>query len=298
MMPASARAEPRGYPGRRSSRLNCHRAGLAAIEFVMALTVILFLLVALMWIGRVAVNSVQASVAARHDAWTRRPQAQPRSFDFTDLEGGRVHGAATAPVSVSPLFDGWILPRAEQTIVGGSWDHRRERLSHSPNRRLYPVLLRNTLASGAAGLTDLEGAMASFAGRVTAGIGNDQMAEAVRHDEESRRGAEEQIRQQLKQQQAQANEAWNQEIEKSIRDINAQKDSERQKVAKIDRDLADIDRAISEHAATEPKDDRHRERMRHLERQRENLRQQRREPAERIRKLEELEADARGQTIR
>lgn len=295
MTPTSARAGSRDGRSARARRPTCVRAGLAAIEFVMALTVILFLLVALVWIGRVAANTVKATVAARHQAWTRRPQAQPRSFDFTDLEGGRVQGEATAPVRVSPLFDGLILPRAEQTISGGSWDHRRERLARSPNRQLYPVLLQSTLATGAAGLAEVEGLLASFADQVTDGLENDREAEAFRRDEELRRREQERIRQRQEAEQARANERWNQEFDKTIREIGAQRDIERQKVDRIDREIAELGRAISEHAATEPKDAGHRERLKQLEKQREDLRQQRREPAERIRRLEELESEARRQ---
>lgn len=271
------------------------RTGLAAIEFVMALTVILFLLVALLWIGRVAVNSVQATVAARHEAWNRRPQAQPRSFDFTDLEGGRVRGAATVPVSVSPLFDGMILPRAEQTIIGGSWDHRRERLSRSPNRQLYPVLLRNALASGAGGLADVGGLLAAFADNVTGGLENDREAEVFRQDQEKQQREQQQIRQRQAEAEAQAKEKWNQELENTIRKIKAETDLEREKVTIFDRELMELDRAITEHAAATPQDQVHRAEMERLEELRGKRRLERRDVAERIRKLEALEAEGRRQ---
>jgi hypothetical protein len=277
----------------RARRPTRRRAGLAAIEFVMALTVILFLLVALVWIGRVAANTVQATVAARHEAWTRRPQAQPRSFDFTDLEGGRVQGAATAPVHVSPLFDGMILPHSDQTIIGGSWDHRRERLSRSPNRRLYPVLLRAVLASGATDLADLEGLLGSLANQVTDSIAEEIAGNELLQEIEQLRETFEDLVQQAKEKINEVKEQMQEKIAAIIRRFEEARDRARLAVTAIDRELEALDRRIKELAAIEPQDAAHRTEAEQLERQQKDRQRERRDADERLRTLDALLEKAR-----
>jgi hypothetical protein len=269
------------------------RTGLAAIEFVMALTVILLLLVALLWIGQVAANTVGAAVEARHDAWTRRPRARPRSFDFTDLEGGRVQGTATVPVRVSPLFDGLILPRAEQIITAGSWDHRVERFERSPNRRLYPVLLRTALASEAADMADVDGLLASFADRITAAADQDREAESFRRDEERQRRELDRIRRERAAELDRANQRQRAEIEGMIRAADGLRSEQRRRASALDREIGELDRAIVGHAALEPQDDAHRKEAERLEKHRQDRRRERRETEEKIRQLDEFAAEAR-----
>jgi hypothetical protein len=296
MTPASVHAG--SWDGRisRPCRPTRGPAGLAAIEFVMALTVILFLLVALLWIGRVAANSVQATVAARHAAWTRRPQARPRSFDFTDLEGGRVRGAATVPVSVSPLFDGMILPRSEQTILGGSWDHRRERLSRSPNRRLYPVLLRQALAAGAADGAALEGLLGSLANQIKDGIAEELAGnEILREIEQTRQELEDRVRQ-AQEKLDEVKQQVQEEVAAIVRRFEEARDRARLAVQAIDRELEALERRIKEHAAVEPKDGDHQADTGRLERQLEDRRRAGREAVEQLRRLESLLEKARSAT--
>jgi hypothetical protein len=280
----------------RARRPTRRRAGRAAIEFVMALTVILFLLVALVWIGRVAANTVQATVAARHEAWTRRRQAQPRSCDFTDLEGGRVEGAVTAPVHVSPLFDDMILPRSEQTIIGGSWDHRRERLSRSPNRRLYPVLLRAVLASAATDLADLEGLLGSLANQVTDSIAEEIAGNELLQEIEQLRETFEDLVQQAKEKVNEVKEQVQEKIAAIIRRFEEARDRARLAVTAIDRELEALDRRITEHAAVKPQDAAHRTEADRLGRQRDDLRRVRSEADEKHLSLENLLQEARQVT--
>jgi hypothetical protein len=254
----------------------------------MALSVILFLLVALLWIGRVAAHSVQAAVAARHKTWTRRPQAQPRSFDFTDLEGGRVRGNATAAVKVSPLFDGMILPRAEQTIIGGSWDHRRERLSRSPNRRLYPVLLRNTLAADAADLTDLEGLLGSLADQINDAIAEELAGNEILQEIEQFRQELEDLIRQAEEKVNEVKQQVQEEIAAIVRRFEEARDRAQLALTAIDRELEAIERRIKEHAVVEPKDADHQAEADRLERQLEDRRRARREAAELLRSRESL----------
>lgn len=262
----------------------------------MALTVILLLLVALVWIGRVAANSVQATVAARHQAWSRRPQAQPRSFDFTDLEGGRVRGEATAPVSVSPLFDGMILPRAEQTILAGSWDHRRERLSRSPNRRLYPVLLRAVLATNASELTDLEGQLGSLADQIKDAIVDELAGNEVAREIEQLRQQLADLQQQAEEKLAEVKQQVQEKIAAMIRRFEEARDRAQRALTAIDRELEALDQRINEHAAGEPQDAAHRTEAERLERQRDDRRQARGDANERLRTLETLLQKARQAT--
>lgn len=267
--------------------------GLAAIEFLMALTVVLLLLVALLWIGRVAVNTVTATVQARHDAWRQRPGARPRSFDFTDLTGGIVRSTATAPVTVSPLFDGLIVPRAEFAVDGGSWDHRAERLEPSPNRRLYPVLLQTAVTAKVADLGDITNALDAVAQAISvARAANDQI-EQFREQSERQRQEMEALRRSREEEHAAAKQQHDEEFAAVIRQIEQSRDLERRSAAALDGEIAELDRQIAAHAAREPKDAAHRAEAERLAQRLADRRRARQDVERRLRELDDLEAETR-----
>jgi chromosome segregation ATPase len=199
-------------------------------------------------------------------------------------------------VSVSPLFDGMILPRAEQTILGGSWDHRRERLSRSPNRRLYPVLLRQALAAGAADGAALEGLLGSLANQIKDGIAEELAGnEILREIEQTRQELEDRVRQAEKKLD-EVKQQVQEEVAAIVRRFEEARDRARLAVQAIDRELEALEQRIKEHAAVEPKDGDHQAETGRLERQLEDRRRAGREAVEQLRRLESLLEKARSAT--
>lgn len=284
---------PRRIPFARPA---CHRrAGLAAVEFVMALTVVLFMLVALLWVGRVAEHRAAATVQARHQAWRNRADARPRSFDFTDIDGGRVTGVAELPVEVSPLLDGLILPRAEVAVIGGSWDHRAERLERSPNRRLYPVLLRTAVQGELADITDVDGLLRTLVDSLKGSPESDREADSFIEDAD---GAGKQIdaaKQQRERDKQAAQEARRREFETLLQQIATARQNEQAAATRIDGEIRDLQRDATEHAGREPKDDAHRREAERLRKEIEDRRTEREKIDGRLRELDLIETKTRNQ---
>lgn len=270
-----------------------HRAGLAAIEFVMSLFVLLLLVVALLWSGAVVRNAADAMVMARHDAWRQRREARPRSFDYADVDGGRVTGAAQRPVRISSMLDGRVLPRAETAVHGGSWDHRAERLERSPNRRLYPVLLRTTAAGAAAGLADVDGLL----GSLTSGLGADVQADGRLKDIKAAADAANQkigdLKKKVEEAETSAKQAARQEWERMLEPIVMERTRVQGKAATLDRRIADLQEEARMHAVREPKDAAHREEAERIRKALEESRTERPLVKSRLQELEALEQRVR-----
>jgi hypothetical protein len=271
------------------------RAGLAAVEFVMALTVVLFMLVALLWVGRVAEHRAAATVQARHQAWRNRVDARPRSFDFTDIDGGRVTGAAELPVRVSPLLDGLILPRAEVAVIGGSWDHRAERLERSPNRRLYPVLLRTAVAGELADITDVDGLLRALVDGLRGDPESDREADSFLEDADGARQQIDAAKQQRERELQAAKDARRREFETLLGQIDTARKTEQAAATRIDGEIADLQRQATEHAGREPKDEAHRREGERLRKAIEDRRIERGKIDGRLRDLDALETRTRRQ---
>lgn len=271
------------------------RAGLAAVEFVMALTVVLFMLVALLWVGRVAEHRAAATIQARHQAWRSRVDARPRSFDFTDIDGGLVTGSAELPVRVSPLLDGLILPRAEVAVIGGSWDHRAERLERSPNRRLYPVLLRTAAAGELADLADVDGLLRALVDALRGDPESDREADSFLEDADGARQQIDAAKQQRERDMQAAKEVRRREFETLLGEIAAARKTEQAAATRIDGEIADLQRQAKEHAGREPKDEAHRREAERLRKEIDDRRIERGKIDGRLRDLDLLETKTRRQ---
>jgi|694.fasta_scaffold24054_5 hypothetical protein len=267
------------------------RVGLATIEFVMALTVLLLLVVALLWSGAVLRNAAVATVVARHDAWRQRRDARPRTFDYADVDGGRVTGAAERPVRISPLLDGRVLPRAETAVHGGSWDHRAEKLERSPNRRLYPVLLRQTVA----GLADIDGLL----GGLTSGLAENVQADGLLADIQNAADAANQkigdLKKKVEEAETSAKQAARQEWQRILEAVTSERTTVQGKAATLDQRFADLQEEARMHAVREPKDAAHQEEAERIRKALEETRTERQPLKIRLQELDALEQRVRRQ---
>lgn len=114
----------------------CVDRGIATLELVMALPVILTLLVALVWLGFAVIGQAEVTVEARYKAWSQRFEPWSQST-FAFSADQQASGDATTAVEVSPLLDGFGDPQSQHTIEQANWDHRSVEFRAVPNWKLY-----------------------------------------------------------------------------------------------------------------------------------------------------------------
>lgn len=145
---------------RSTVRINPRRArGIATLEFVMALPVLLLLMVAITWLGYSVIGQAEVLVTARNNTWkqrfddkAKRPLMFPSGISaaknpFYSTEADYVSVRASKKVDVSPMFSRLPGPEAGHTILAGSWDHRAMPFDKPPEWKL----LATAAASGKGG---------------------------------------------------------------------------------------------------------------------------------------------------
>ena len=120
------------------------RHGLAALEFVMCLPVLLTMFFLIMWLGLTAAAQTKMTVKARNDAWRQRfDDKSKKPFVFTtnriqySAERDFASGKASTTVDVSPMFNRFPKPEAEFTVLSGAWDHRALPMTEPPSWTQY-----------------------------------------------------------------------------------------------------------------------------------------------------------------
>lgn len=149
----------RFHGGVRGGDVRRRRRGIASLELVMALPVILTLMVALLTLGSAGTAMTSATIEARNDAWRARSEV---SADDTALKLSREsttntlvsRTASKQGVSISPRIS-LAAANPQHTVMGGSWDHRMLPMDSPPHVELY-ARLGLDLASQ---FTDAEGAI-------------------------------------------------------------------------------------------------------------------------------------------
>src|SRR5215210_3487076 len=87
------------------------RRGIATLEFVMALPVLLLLMVAITWLGFSVIGQTDVLITSRNKAWKRRfedASKKPLVFSatpFYDEDADYVTERSAKQVHVSPVFD-------------------------------------------------------------------------------------------------------------------------------------------------------------------------------------------------
>lgn len=136
-----------------------HR-GIATLEFVMALPVLLLLMVAITWLGFSVIGQTEVLVEARNLAWKRRfenvsnrPLIFPLKVTVPSMPvysqaSDFVTERASKKVDVSPIFKMVPGPTAGHTVLAGSWDWRAMPFTDPPNWDLLGIAAVNGTAGG------------------------------------------------------------------------------------------------------------------------------------------------------
>lgn len=117
------------------------RRGVAAVEFVMVLPLLLLLFVGLVWTGRVSIARATTAVVARHDAWNARQGVRHGPFDFADTTSGIATASAERTVAfAAPAVS--ATPRATVSVHGDPWGFRTLDMNRPPHWPLMTTALR------------------------------------------------------------------------------------------------------------------------------------------------------------
>jgi hypothetical protein len=124
------------------------RRGIATLEFAMALPFLLLLMVGITWLGYSVIGQSQVLIKAREKTWQQRfddkakaPMIFPTGLKSLDNplypgDNDYVTETATQAVHVSPVFDKAPPPKASNTVLAGSWDHRAMPFTSLPDMKL------------------------------------------------------------------------------------------------------------------------------------------------------------------
>lgn len=130
-----------------SAGLLQRQAGIATLELVLTLPLVLALIVAMVWLGFSLVGQVEVTVAARHSAWGERfGKWSGQAFDFNEENLHEVQESQS--VSVTPVLSAKAGPESKHTVEQGNWDHRNVNFQSTPNLKLIGQLLLAAKAVG------------------------------------------------------------------------------------------------------------------------------------------------------
>ena len=121
------------------------RGGIAPLEFVMALPVLLLLMVGITWLGYSVIGQTEVLVKARNKAWSQRfddKSKKPLYFPLLPMYNRNsdfVSERVSQRVDVSPMFSRLPGPEAGHTVLAGSWDHRAMNFKEPPDLKLMAV---------------------------------------------------------------------------------------------------------------------------------------------------------------
>jgi hypothetical protein len=156
--------------------------GIATLEFVLSLPVLLLLMVAITWLGFSVIGQTDVLITSRNKAWKRRfenASDKPLVFSATPAyseDADYVTEKSSQRVQVSPIFDAMPGPEASHTILAGSWDHRAMPLDEPPNWKLDMVAVANAKT---AGLQTALGDLTNL-GSLIEGIATDAIAQVAK----------------------------------------------------------------------------------------------------------------------
>lgn len=136
-----------------AQRIRCDGArGLASLELVLALPLLLMLLAVVFFLGDGMIKANQTVVAARADAWSQRgsrPSADPFAFTRSSTERSLVNGAAEETIRSNAAIGLLSEATAEHTVMSGAWDYRDIDLNRPPSYAVYAKVASSGVVSTA-----------------------------------------------------------------------------------------------------------------------------------------------------
>ncbi len=147
----------------RNQNNNVVRPGIAQLEFVLVLVVLVPLFLALLWLGFAGSTYTMVISDARHHAWRERQAMKSKLFDFDDSAQGRIEKSRQERIHFIAMFDSWASPQSKHIVYAGSWGHPQIDLNKNyPNYELMSDLALKAPKDRAANIKELVGNMQKF----------------------------------------------------------------------------------------------------------------------------------------
>jgi hypothetical protein len=139
------------------------RRGIAQLEFVLVLVVLIPLFLALLWLGFAGSTYTMVISDARHQAWRARQVMKSKPFDFDESAQGRIEKTRLERIHFIAMFDSWANPQSKHIVYAGSWGHPQIDLNKNyPNYELMSDLALKAPKDRAANIKEFVGNMQKF----------------------------------------------------------------------------------------------------------------------------------------
>lgn len=127
-------------------RNNAIRSGVAPLELVLSLPVLLVLIVGIVWLGNSVIAQTDVTIEARYKTWKKRDGGTGTALLF--LKDDVVSDEATQTVNISPIFDDADPPESSHDVMAGAWDFEKLPLDKAPNWKQYLTAAANAKTAG------------------------------------------------------------------------------------------------------------------------------------------------------
>jgi ElaB/YqjD/DUF883 family membrane-anchored ribosome-binding protein len=120
--------------------------GVATLELVLCLPILLVLIVGIVWLGNSVIAQTAVIIDARHQTWQQR--GNPTGTALLFLKDDIVSEESMGEVNVSPLFDDMDAPESSHDVMAAVWDSEQLPLDQVPNWKQYLVAAANAKTAG------------------------------------------------------------------------------------------------------------------------------------------------------
>ena len=156
--------------------------GVATLELVLCLPILLVLIVGIVWLGNSVITQTEVVIDARHRSWQQRSSNQGTALLF--LTDDIVSENSSEKVTVSPLFDGMAPPESSHDVMSDAWDFDQLPLDQAPNWKQYLLAAANAKTAGLQnGYVDARNQLSQFknaAGNVWKSMAADMIRDLTR----------------------------------------------------------------------------------------------------------------------
>ncbi len=118
------------------------RSGLAELELILSLPVIIGFTFALLWIGIAMETQFRMRVRSRHDACANRRNGSGAPLQFSNV--GFQSSTSSEQVSFTPFSNLFPPAKASYSTMAGAWDYKEVDLNRQPSFKTFETLLAST----------------------------------------------------------------------------------------------------------------------------------------------------------
>ncbi len=215
--------------------LNASR-GVATLELVLCLPILLVLIVGIVWLGNSVITQTEVVIDARYQTWQQRSSNQGTALLF--LTDDIVSENSTEKVTVSPLFDDMASPESSHDVMADAWDFELLPLDQAPNWKQYLLAAANAKTAGLQnGYVDARNQLSQFqnaAGNVWKSMAADMIRDLTRLGDSAKTLLSDAESTESRQQQQARNR-----IKKSLDAKREQLKSAKQELRELDQDASD-----------------------------------------------------------